>query len=420
MSTPGVDVGQRRPANAQRVLYLDGYTVPTEPGGLSGHAPSSDAIGYGITASTAIRAGLSAAGFDLVRVESAASADHDERVARLRWLLRSYERVLDVVSASPPDVVFSFHAFSVFPTEIRRMLLDLGLEVPLVGYTHGSHWDPTDTFRSETYPRMELLDLANLQVLDRVLLVSDHLRATLWDSISAFNAPLAKSLDAKCEVVGLPLDVERIDAYRTDERWERPTIVFNHAPVASKNPELFVAVMRRVLPRYDVQVLFTRRFPPTGPGGAAVAALAADFPGQVALGNDMSLPAYYRALWMAELQVSTATHESLGVSTLEAMHTGACCILPRRGSYPEITGDHPDVLYEPGARELEERLIYFLEHPDRAQAVAADLQVAAAQYAPAIVVRRVAAVLDALCVPDETAVSERPLWRLPPAAAPAP
>ncbi|MDQ6649000.1 MAG: hypothetical protein M3Z02_02595 [Actinomycetota bacterium] len=358
--------------------------------------PSSDAIGYGITASAAIRAGLSAADFDLVRLEIAASDDKDERVARLRWLLASYDRVLDALVASPPDVVFSFHAFSVFPTEIRRMLLDLGLETPLVGYTHGSHWDPTDTFRSEIYPRMELLDLANLQVLDRVFLVSDCLRATLWDSISAFNAPLAKSLDAKCEVVGLPLDVERIDAFRTDERCARPTIVFNHAPVASKNPELFVAVMRRVLPRYDAQVLFTRRFPPTGSGGAAVSGLAADFPGQVVLGNDLSLPDYYRALWMAELQVSTATHESLGVSTLEAMHTGACCILPNRASYPEITGNHPDVLYEPGAGQLEERLIYFLEHPDRAQAAAADLQVAAAQYAPAIVVRRIAAVLDAL------------------------
>jgi glycosyltransferase involved in cell wall biosynthesis len=107
-------------------------------------------------------------------------------------------------------------------------------------------------------------------------------------------------------------------------------------------------------------------------------------------------PDYYRALWMAELQVSTATHESLGVSTLEAMHTGTCCILPRLGSYPEITGEHPDVLYHPGEGQLEERLTYFLEHPDRRQAVAADLQRAAARYTPAVVVRRITDVLDAL------------------------
>ena len=379
----------------RRVLYVDGYTVPAEQVGPTGGAPSSDAIGYGITASTAIRTGLRAAGFDVVRPEIAVPDDNDERAARLRWLLSSYDGVLDVLSRSPPDAIFCFHAFSTFPVEFRRMLLDLGLALPLVGYTHGTHWDPTDTFRFQVYPRMELLDLANLHVLDRVFLVSEYLRATLWRTISAFNAPLAKSLDAKYEVVGLPLDIERIDACRTDERWARTTIVFNHAPVASKNPELFVRVMRRVLPRYDVQVLFTRRFPSTQ-AGAAVAALGAQFPEQVMLGNDLPLPHYYRALWLAELQVSTATHESLGISTLEAMHTGTCCILPRLGSYPEITEENPDVLYDLGEGQLEERLTYFLEHPDRRQAVAADLQRAAARYAPAVVVRRIADVLDGL------------------------
>ncbi len=384
------------PGSGRRVLYLDGYTVAAEQVRLTGGAPSSDAIGYGITASGAIRTGLAAAGFDVVRPAIGVSDDNDARVARLRWLLASYDGVLDVLSTSPPAVIFSFHAFSTFPVEVRRMLLDLGLDLPLVGYTHGSHWDPTDTFRFEAYPRMELADLANLHVLDRVFLVSDYLRETLWRTISAFNAPLAKSIEAKCEVVGLPLDVERIDASRTDERWPRVTIVFNHAPVSSKNPEMFVRVMCRVLPRYDVQVLFTRSFRPAQAGGAAVAALAARFPEQVMLGDDLPLSDYYRALWMAELQVSTATHESLGVATLEAMYTGTCCVLPRLGSYPEITGEHPDVLYDLGEGQLEERLTYFLEHPDRRQAVAADLQRAAARYRPAVVVQRIADVLDTL------------------------
>jgi len=409
LTVPGEPGLPSRRESGRRVLFLDGYTVLAGHARQAGGAPPSDAIGYGVTASAAIRTGLAAAGFDLARPEvavpasggagaagAAGAGEDDERVGRLRWLLSSYDGVLDVLSTSPPDVVFSFHAFSTFPVEIRRMLLDLGLDVPLVGYTHGSHWDPSDTFRFQAYPGMELLDLANLHVLDRVLLVSDYLRATLWDTISAFNAPLAKSLDAKCEVVGLPLDVERIDAYRTQERWSRPTIVFNHAPVASKNPDLFARVMCRLLPRHDVQVLFTRRFGPRQAGGAAVAALTERFPEQVLLGNDLPLGQYYRALWMAELQVSTATHESLGVSTLEAMHTGTCCILPRLGSYPEITGGHPDVLYDLGEGQLEERLHYFLEHPDRRQAVAADLQRAAARYAPTVVVPRITNVLGGI------------------------
>jgi glycosyltransferase involved in cell wall biosynthesis len=358
--------------------------------------PSSDAIGYGITASQAIRDGLGAAGFDVVQLKVAAPDDEDERVARLRWLLASYDAVLDVLSTAPPDIVFCFHAFATFPAEIRRISHDLGLRLPLVGYTHGSHWDPTDTFRLQAYPGMELLDLANLHVLDRVLLVSDYLRETVLRNVSAFNAPLAASLDAKCAVVGLPLDVQRIDASRTDASGARVTVVFNHAPVASKNPELFVRVMRRILPRYDVQVLFTRRFPVQDPGGAAVAGLAEDFADQVTLGNDLPLPDYYRALWMADIQVSTATHESLGISTLEAMYTGTCCVLPRLGSYPEITGDLPDVLYDLGESQLEERLTYFLQNPNRRLTVASELQRAAARYTPAIVGRRIADVLHAL------------------------
>jgi glycosyltransferase involved in cell wall biosynthesis len=392
----GVGSGAGSKASARRVLYLDGYTVRSAPAELRTGVPSSDAIGYGITASKAIRDGLHGAGLDVVRPEINVGDGDDERVARLRWLLSAYEGVLDVFTTSPPDVVFSFHAFSTFPVEIRRMQLDLGLDLPMLGYTHGSHWDPTDTFRYQVYPGLELLDLANLHVLDRVLLVSDYLRETLRRSIAALNAPLAKSLDAKCEVVGLPLDVERIDACRTHESWDRTTVVFNHAPVPSKNPDLFVRVMRRVLPRYDVQVLFTRRFPPSKAGGAAVASLVTDFPEQVVLGNDLPLQDYYRALWMTDIQVSTATHESLGVSTLEAMHTGTCCILPRLGSYPEITGNHPDVLYDLGEGELEDRLTYFLEHPGRRIAVAGDLQTAAARYTPAVVVQRIAELMEAL------------------------
>jgi glycosyltransferase involved in cell wall biosynthesis len=370
-----------------RVLYLDGYTVPDPKVGV----PSSDSIGYGITASSVIRTGLSALGLDVVRPRldpSPAGAGGPEE--RLSWIQSNYRSVLRALVEDPPDVIFSFHIFSAFPVEIRRMLLDLGLSIPIVGYTHGSHWDPTDTFRFETYPGMEVLDLANLHVLDRVLLVSEYMRTTLRNTIGAFNTPLAEHVDAHAAVVGLPLDVDRIDASRTGCRFSRPTVVFNHAPVTSKNPELFARVMARVLPHHDVGVLITRDFGPWQPGGEAIAELAERVPEQVVLGRDMPLNEYFQALWAADLQVSTATHESLGVSTLEAMYTGNCCVLPRVGSYPEICDGHPDVLYELGEEPLEERLRYFLEHPDRRRAVASELQRMTARYHPRVVVHQIA------------------------------
>jgi glycosyltransferase involved in cell wall biosynthesis len=382
----------------RRVLYLDAYTVPIGKRPSSGSPPSSDAIGYAITSSAAIRTGLTALGWEVIQPQINLPDEEDGHVRRLRWLLRSYEGALEVLGSSAPDAIFVFHSFSIFPSEIRRMILDLRLKVPLVGYTHGSHWDPTDTFRFEVYPGMEVVDLANLCVMDRVFLVSQQIRETLQATIGEFSPSLAKMLNTKYEVVGLPLDVHRIESSRTDTRDPRPLIVFNHAPVASKDPEMFVRVMRRILPRYDARVLFTRKFLPGEDAGAdAVAALAADFGEKVMLGNNLALPDYYSALWQAELQVSTATHESLGVSTLEAMYTGCCCVLPRVGSYPEITGDHPEVLYDRGDDQLEERLTYFLDHPGRRRAVAADLQQLADRYRPEVVVRRIAGVLESVC-----------------------
>ena len=371
-----------------RVLFLDSYTV-SHPG--AGAAPSSDSIGYGITASDAIRSGLISLGMQLSRpLIDAGDESVTAQGRRSAWILGNYHTVLRSLLNDPPDAIFCFHIMMASPVEIRRMALDLGLSVPIMGYTHGSHWDPTDTFRHEAYPGLDLLDLANLDVVDRLLVVSEYMRTTLQNNISAFNSDVAQRIDAKVVVVGLPLDVDRIDRCRTDREFPRPTVVFNHAPVASKNPELFVQVMTRVLPRHDVNVLFTREFAPYQAGGKAVAELASQFPDQVILGRDMPLDDYYAALWASELQVSTASHESLGVATLEAMYATNCCILPRLGSYPEICENHPDVLYDLGPGPLEERLCYFLEHEKERRAVAMQLRVMASKYQPSIVIPKIA------------------------------
>jgi glycosyltransferase involved in cell wall biosynthesis len=368
-----------------RLLYLDAYTVPDPKWGTR----SSDSIGYGITASTAVRNGLGALGF-AIESPTPEPPVGDER---LSWNLSMYRSVLQALTSRPPDLIFIFHIFAIFPAEIRRMVLDLRKSIPLVGYTHGSHWDPTDTFRFEAYPGMELLDLANLDVLDRVLLVSEYMRTTLRTTIGAFNSTVADRIDAKAAVVGLPLNTELIDSCRTAEHFSRTTVVFNHAPVSSKNPELFIRVLDKVLPRYDINVLFTRAFRGDQAGGKAIADLTERFPGHVILGHDMSIDHYYRALWMADMQVSTATHESLGVSTLEAMYTENCCVLPRLGSYPEICGNHAEVLYELDEDSLEERLCHFLENPEKRRAVAAELRRCTAPYHPEVVVQKIAQAL---------------------------
>ncbi|GAA1757327.1 glycosyltransferase family 4 protein [Kocuria aegyptia] len=375
-------------AESRSILYLDSYTT-----GDPAEKVASDASGYGITASQAIRSGLAGRGFEVSSPAVPSVADLAPELRSLSWALAGYRATLDTLVATDPDVVFVFHSFRTWPTQIRHLLLELGKNIPIVGYTHGSHWDPSDYVRTRFYPGLEMADLANLIAMDRVLLVSEYMRETLHHNISALSPRLADDLMERSAVVGLPINTALIDACRPTQAPDSPAIVFNHAPVASKNPQLFIAVMARILSDYDIQVLFTRGFDLTTAEGRAVADLHTSFPEQVVLGNNLSLSAYYEALWAADLQVSTAEHESLGIATLEAMYTGTCCILLDLGSYPEITGHDTEVLYPPGEEGLEERIRWFLDHPaDRARA-GERLRQQALRYTPEQVVGAIIAAL---------------------------
>src|ERR1700694_4481544 len=164
-----------------RILYIDCYTLDTLHGP---QVPSSMSIGYGITSGRAIRRALVENGFQLIRPLADIEPGADgSRAARLRWVLLGYERIARAVAHQRPDLIFLFHAFSAFPVEIRRILLELGCSVPMIGYTHGSHWDPSDSLRSEHYPGLEMLDLANLLALDRILFDSHFMKNTVIENV---------------------------------------------------------------------------------------------------------------------------------------------------------------------------------------------------------------------------------------------
>lgn len=367
-----------------RWLYVD--TVTSAPH-HSPDPPSSDSIGYGITSSAAIRDELTRRGVVLSRPQLPSTPETGYE--RARWVTDVYGAIVDAVHFARPDGVFLFHTFTTFPTVVRKALQDMGSDIPIVGYTHGSHWDPTDLYRFRRHPGLELADLANLHTLDRLLLVSAYMRDTLRTSIGRLSPGVATEVLAKSVVVGLPINIGLMEKHRSARRFDRTTIVFNHAPVESKRPEIFAGAMERVLPRYEVDLVITRRFAADGPGGRAIAELARRFGGRVRLGDDMPIDTYYETLWMSDLQVSTATHESLGVATLEAMYTHNCCLVPATGAYPEVVGDTPGALYPPGETELAQRLGYFIERSRERRAVARLLAERARAYAPVAVVDRI-------------------------------
>ncbi len=313
-----------------RVLFVRSYTHD-ETVGRS--ATASDSLGFNVTCADALSSGLIERGVEVTSVTGYG--------AQTSWIGRCLAEFEHQLAATSPDAVLAFHAFWPFTMELRRIMDDTGYGGPLVTYTHGSHWDPSDLFRFERYPRLAWADLGNLLSADRVLVASEWMADTILTNVRAASPAAADDLAPLLRRVGLPLDLHRIDAAWRPEDPGPPTVIFNHAPVNAKRPELFFELAWELLRRTDARLLVTRRFSGISTG---LARLVRSYPGRVTLGEDLPIDAYYAALWQAQVQASVATHESLGIATLEAMATRNCCLLPRIGAYPEIT--EPDALYD--------------------------------------------------------------------------
>jgi len=353
----------------KKILYLNSFTVTQTD------YNASDAVGYGITSSDAICHYLKN-DYTLIKIPT----DPLDNTAYLDWTLRSYHEVLHYLKNDPPDAIFIFHSFQQFPQEIKKMLYHLKLNIPIIGYTHGSHWDPTDTFRHLHCPELHLTDLANLYCLDAILFVTHTFKDVVIHEIKKMNAPLAEKIAKKSHVVGLPINTSLIDTYHTTKKNNDITIVFNHAPVPSKNLMTFLQVMQGLLPRYNhIKCYITRHLPSDTPEYLHANALAAAHPGKVFFGKTLPLKDYYTLLWNSDIQVSTASHESLGIATLEAMYTHNCCLLPRIGAYPEISAGISEHLYS-DVTELTKKLTFYIENAHERYALAGRLALAANNY----------------------------------------
>ncbi len=363
------------------ILYLDSYTQK------SSDSNASDEVGYGITVNQAIKKHLVFLGYNLRDLSSYGI----KASSKLEWIHASYD-LLRSLPLDEFDVIFIFHCFHHFPSEVRRIVLDRGYcQLKLVGYTHGSHWDPSDTFREIAYPGMGVTDLANLLCLDRILIVSHYFRQVLLKHIGAFSPVAAAEIDQRIVVTGLSINTELIERYRTNTKVDKVQIIFNHSPTPGKSPEVFFEIMEKILSVHDVRLVVTRKFNSDSPGRKQLQQLKARYGDQVLLGNTMSLADYYQALWQSQIQVSTALHESFGISTVEAMYTKNCCILPDRQSYPEIT-DKTN-LYR-SEKELIEMLNHYIKEQQQCHQMGEMMHQKSVKYAPENVVRFISQAIE--------------------------
>lgn len=371
-----------RKAGVVRVLWVPSYTKSTS---LAGPA-SSDAICYGVTSASALADGLRACGCKVDVLPILNVCGHTS------WLAECLKQFQRAVKTNRYDAILSFHSFWPFAADLRRILDDSGVHPVFVGYTHGSHWDPSDLFRHDNYPSLRWADLGNLLSLDRILVVSDWMQATLSRNIRLACESAANAVDARMRAVGLPIDLARIDAARRQPD-NVPLVIFNHSLTRSKRPEIFLKVANELMDATSACVMITRRVSPESALATRIAHLSRSFPGRFILGGDLTIDNYFAALWRSRVQISTATHESLGVATLEAMATRTHCLLPRCGAYPEIVGGDPNVLYT-SEEELPGRLVAAIDDTVQHDQVVTRLyQRARARYSPTAIAVKVFEVL---------------------------
>ncbi|MGI5239083.1 hypothetical protein [Dactylosporangium sp. CA-139066] len=337
-------------------------------------------VGYGETSGGAIVRELRASGHEVLVTPTRACATKNEHIhATYRDLA---ERDLRGV-----DCLFMYNTHHQFAAEIRRMLYERGLTgIVLAGYTHGSHWDPSDQIRAN-FPLLRFADLGNVMAMDTVFLVSQYMADTMADTIGReLGLRVRAEFLQKARVVGGTIDNQRLDAARVAED-AGVTIVFNHSASPAKRPAVFFLAAREVLAaRPDTRVLVTRRFAPSAPGGPELYDLRRRYPDRIVLGDTMPTDDYFAWLWRSQIQVSTAFHESFGVSTVESIYAGCCSLLPPRGCYREITGEAG--LYD--ERRLATVLLEHAADPAARRRVAVQQREAIQRYLPARVARRIA------------------------------
>ena len=335
-----------------RILFVPTYTNGSVRGEVDA---ASDTVGYGITAAAVLVEELGVLGH---AVDTISIVSRD----RQRWYAECLETIASRLRWGRYDVIFCFHSFWPFASEVRRIVDDARRSVPIVAYNHGSHWDPTDAFRQERYPALRWADLGNLLAVDAVLLVSDYMRATLLREVGGASAEAAAQLAARLWVVGLPIDTGLLDACLT-EKEQAPTVVFNHSFSEGKRPGAFLEVAEEVLERRPARIVITRGAPVNSPHRGRLSRLAERFGSRVTVGETLAIPDYFRALWGSHVQVSTATHESLGIATLEAMYARNYCLLPDLGAYPEVVGPVREALYDPREERLADRIVGAIDDP---------------------------------------------------------
>lgn len=325
-----------------KIAYVRSYTSTDYHNAKA----SSDAIGYGRACSLVLERELGKLrSTELITV----ATPDDVSLGLTSWNMRQITQLVDVVKRDEIDAVFLFHSTTPDAAFVRRNLDEIGFQGTLVGYTHGSHWDPSDTFRYDNHPKLKWEDLGLLLSMDRILLASEYIRTRIAASVRAEAVGALNEFLTNSRVVGIPIDIEGIDRNRGLARSTSPRLLFNHSFVSSKGADEFVDMLPVLLEQNKaLSVDITRAPIPGSQTEGRLRTVCSKFGQRVRVHEGLDPSAYASLLWQCTHQVSTATHETFGVATAEAMAAGVACLVPDRAVYPELVGrSTKEAIYDP-------------------------------------------------------------------------
>lgn len=215
-----------------------------------------------------------------------------------------------------------------------------GARLPAVLYLHESQLtypSAPGEERDETYP---VINWVSCVAADQVWFNSEYHRTVFLEELPRLlrrfpdhrHSSLVGRVVDKSRVV--PVGVDCGDLAPRAERSDPPRILWNHRWEHDKAPEVFLALVDRLVERgNEFRLLLAGER--IGDSSEALTEITQRHADRIEVNAELDRASYVDALGRADIMVSTARQEFFGVALTEAMAAGVLPIVPDRLVYPE-------------------------------------------------------------------------------------
>jgi len=248
---------------------------------------------------------------------------------------------------------------------IRRQLP----QTPLLLYFHENQYSYPER-QGQSY-HWGVINSASALAADRLLFNSEFHKRDFFkhwrrgDRVmpdGRLGEALLAAKENAARVIPVGLDFDALDREEVLKSPGPPLLLWNHRWEHDKQPELLFKALRGIKARgipFRLAVCgeqFQNR--PT-----CFAQAEKEFRDEIDSFGYLSRTEYAQLLWRADVVISTALQEFLGLSVLEAMWCGCYPLLPKRLSYPFLLPEDQQGLLYSKDEALESRLLRLLKRP---------------------------------------------------------